>query len=1002
MSIEIFNPKDVPFGSLSNNSIYYMLICDEQPINKNECDSYTKWNSITQYIYCNMIPNYVYRDIVKNKKYGFKKKETLYSDYLKYKKKSLDDVILNALNESLKVKFENPDMIKILLSTGNSILLYTSNNELLGTGNNNTGSNFVGLYLMQIRDNIINTKILNEKNIDFENNLFKIYILYNLLTKDITVDGNDLYKYMDIPSNNIEDILNFYIEKKSTTELKNKIDPRLLGNTDSSDILKQKFKQEIAQRFLDNNEKKFLIERLKTDTELKTLLELSIKNPKILILYLRKKYLNSLKENLKIIQTNKIFNLYINYILKTKFPEISEENYELAKNSQLKKISGFNQEILKKEVFNKIDKLLPGPLYDEVKEYLKSLKIPTDEEIIEAEDFNLQSFITVEEKIPSQETLIKKIKINAGNPSINYVNDLLLTEEKSLQILSPTYYTGMLKIKGILFPTVTHYIIASLFAIIPSIGSLKNAVDYMLVDKELPSNIPSNWKYYKTISDEYFNFLKMEDIKRIKYLATIGLNKKFEDRHLQNLLIKTGDKKIIWNDYNDEILGIGNKKNGENFVGKYLMNIRTNLIEKQYEENINIISKKDIPEFIENDYFMIQWVTTKIEDICNTVKNISSFLEKKYNEQQPIEFPRKKNYADIREKLYITKNVKIFEIVMGTVYNSCTNILKKDTDKIMIPPYFVNIVRSKLSSKYKSPKIIKFLWNYILSMLEFLIDNIQNPTIYNIKNSITKIENWNSIKKNCKPILKDNYSNCIISAIINVLLSLYNISENVNNIAIGENGEPILQMQNIQVMGKISKANWKPKIPGISEKYKFYSQKFFINPIISIEDINLASSIILNKSLKVSEKESMETVKVEEDEEEEENLYEKPIEEEKEDVSDDFFNIYPEEENLAEEEVESEEDVDYMEESGDEENENYGDDYGDWDGNDYEEYDGVEVNVEDNIYTLARYLEENKIFNSELVNNYEILSKNIIKYVNIIKKYNMEKRIKINRINFFN
>lgn len=1046
MSIELFNPKDVPFGSLSNNSINYMLICDEQPIinigtPKNECESYTKWNTVTRYIYCSMITNYVYKNILKNKKYAYKKKETIYSDYLKYKKKSSDDVILNSLNESLKVKFENPDMLKILLSTENSVILYTSNNELLGTGSNNTGSNFVGLYLMQLRDNIINTKIQNEKNIQLENNLFKTYIIYNLLIKDITLNGDDLSAYIDKPINSIDDMLNFYFEKTPKEEFIQKFNQNNERKITEDDIM-QKIKQEVGQRLLDDNEKKFLLERLKTETELKTLLELSIKNPRILILYIRKKHLKNLKENLNIFKLNKVFNFYIDYILKIKFPEIPEESYEIAKNSQLKKISGFNQEILKNEVFNKIDKLLPAPLYEEVQKYLKNVKTPTDEEMLEAEDFNLQSFINVEEKnIPKEESVIKKIKIESGNPSINYVDDLKLLEERSLQLLSPTYYTGMLKIKGMLFPSVTHYIVANLFASIPDIGTLKNAIDYMLIDKELPSNTPANWKYYKTISDEYFNFLKIEDAKRLKYFATIGINKKFEDRHLQNLLIQTETKKIIWNDYEDEILGVGNKKNGENFVGKYLMDIRNILIEKRYEENINIISKEDIPEFIENDYFMLQWVNTKIEDICNTVKNISSFLENKYNSQQPIDFPRKKDYKDIREKLYITKNVKIFEMIMNLVYNSCMNIfmleryvvgdtgfamyqgfrepckieriittganagkleilfengkkliVSRESFDINIPVYFVNIVKSKLSSQYKSHKVIKFLWNYILSMLEFLVNNIQNPTIYNIKNSLTKIENWNSIKKNCKPILKDNYSNCIISAIINVLLSLYNISENVNDIAVGENNQPVLEEQKIQAMGKISKNNWRPVIPGITEQYKFYTQKFFINPIISIDDINLASSIILNKKLKISEKESESDYKSEEDEE---VLYENPINEEEKESEGDFYNIYPGEEELAEEDVESEEDVDYAEETEDEdENENEGDDYG--------EYDGAEDDMEDDIYTLAKYLEENKIFNPDIVNNYEILSKNIMKYVKIIKKYNMEKRIKINRINFFN
>ena len=1085
MSIELFNPKDIPFGSLSNNSFHNMLICDEKSLeNKNtikdECDVYSKWRTVTQFIYSNMIPNYVYKDIIKNKKYNYKDKESIYKDYLKYKQKSSNDIITNSLNEALKVKFENPDMLKILLSTGDATIVYTSNNELLGSGSNNTGSNFVGLYLMQLRDNIKNTKIIYEKNIENENNLFKSYILFGLLSKDITTNLDDLSNYMGTYSKTLDDLFTEYLNRKPSSELK------------------QKFKQEVGQRLLDNTEKKFLMERLKTETELKTLLELSVSNPLILILYLRNKYIKTLKENLKFVQLNKIFNLYVDYILETKFPDIDPKNYELAKNSQFKKISGSNQDELKNQVYNKMDDL-PKPLYSRIQEYLKTIKVPTDEEIIYSTKFNL-SYFTNMDKTPdiNEKTANKIIKIIPGNPSINYVDDLRLVEENSLQLLSPIYYTGMLKIKGLLYPTVTHYIIANLFASIPSVETLKNSRDYMIVNKDIPLNIPVNWKNYAVLSDEYFQVSKKEEIERLKYLATVGINKKFQDRHLQKLLSQTGNKKIIWNDYEDEILGVGNKKQGENFVGKYLMEVRAILIKKQHEENENIVDKKEISELIKNDYFMIQWVNSKIEDICNTVKNISSFLEKKYRDQQPINFPREKGNYEIRENLHIAKTEKLFIMTMDKIYKSCAGIISVKDLNIEVPEYFIKIVKNNLSSQYKSPKIFQFLWKYIISLLYFLIENIKNPTIYNIKNALIKIEEWNSSKKICKKILDDNYSNCIISAIINLLSGIYDFTNDVRSITIDVGGAHKLIEQ--KITRKENKI-FSHALPGLREEYKNIKQPFIINPIITIENINLVSSIILNKNLKISDK-LFEEDKPSFHKKDEDNEYTYE-ENESEKSGDNFFDIYPDEEvdekvdeEVAEEEKSDSDNEDYEEESEhEEENNDYGDgsdsddilalrknmsknlkisenifgtkpsyrdedmeienpdekmelensyddfsdiptedeedekensdtenedydyeeesdedreygdrEYGDEDreyGDDDREYgdDGSEA---DDVAVLKKFLEKNKIFNEEAVNDYDELSKNIIKYVNVIKKYNISKEVKLNRINFFN
>ena len=52
-SIEIFNPREKPYGQLSNNVKNNMIINKEL------------WTSVTQLIYSNMLNNYVYRDNIK-------------------------------------------------------------------------------------------------------------------------------------------------------------------------------------------------------------------------------------------------------------------------------------------------------------------------------------------------------------------------------------------------------------------------------------------------------------------------------------------------------------------------------------------------------------------------------------------------------------------------------------------------------------------------------------------------------------------------------------------------------------------------------------------------------------------------------------------------------------------------------------------------------------------------------------------------------------------------
>jgi len=533
--IEIFNPKSIPYGTLSNNSESNMTINNE------------KWSSVTQYIYTNMLSSFLYRDKLKTTEL-----KDIYKTFLKYQKKELEDVISESLNEAFNVKFQNPNMLKILLSTNNSEIVYVSENDFLGTGSNNNGSNILGKYLMQIRDQIKNKNIKEEEKKIKQNNLYEAFVLYKLLEQEILQNGNDLSNYLysikDFSTylvNSFEDIINIYI--KNNPGAKNKI----------------------MQSMNDTISKKFFFEKYLKDDKLTTVLEISIKNPSYIILYLRKMYLKKLRDDQEFIKYNKIFMLYLEYTLQTNFPKIEKKDYEKAINQQLSKISGEEQDKLKKQIANNINNL-PAPLYDQIETFLSTLKIPSKEEITMAENFDINDieFFIKEEEEETQNKDEKIIQIYEGKPSINYTDDLLLFKTNSNQLLSPVYYTGMLRIKELDYPTVTHYILASLFAKIPTIGNLKNAHKYILKDQSgqlWNPNIPDNWINYKILTNKYIDVSIQEEDNHIKNLAKIAMDKKFENIKFQNVLLSTKNNIIKYKDFNT-ILGTGRNNNGENFV----------------------------------------------------------------------------------------------------------------------------------------------------------------------------------------------------------------------------------------------------------------------------------------------------------------------------------------------------------------------------------------------------------------------------------------------------
>lgn len=282
--LNIDNPKQVPFGLLSNNFTSPLLI-----------DGQT-WDSVTQYVYTKSTSNYIYQDEIRRELRNLENKtgkNDPYFTFLKYLQLTNESIISRALDEALKVKLENPEVMEILLDTQFKNIEYLSDNPILGIGSNNNGKNLVGKYLMQIRD-------FHRKNVQFEQvqeqyrqKLYKLYVLYNLLHKEIISGQDDLSIYLvQSGPQTIEAFFNLYIYGRDIQEYSNS-----QGNKRSK--LEEDQRRKNLERTL--NDKVYyglFVERFKNkDPTVYPMVEIFERKIDSIVLYLRSKYLRQFREN---------------------------------------------------------------------------------------------------------------------------------------------------------------------------------------------------------------------------------------------------------------------------------------------------------------------------------------------------------------------------------------------------------------------------------------------------------------------------------------------------------------------------------------------------------------------------------------------------------------------------------------------------------------------------------------------------------------------------------
>jgi hypothetical protein len=188
------------------------------------------------------------------------------------------------------------------------------------------------------------------------------------------------------------------------------------------------------------------------------------------------------------------------------------------------------------------------------------------------------------------------------------------------------------------------------------------------------------------------------------------------------------------------------------------MNLRTKFVQDRNKEEFNLLTPADI-KLVMND-FMKDWVTQKVKDSCRTIVTINNYVKEKFDTT-------------------ISVSPKFVEMILDNIYHPCSHIYGAvDKIKVPAPEYFVVIVRNCDGMDSASSEIIDVLWKRIAVIIYYLIIHLgeKGAKIHDISSQIAKVQVLKSKPIECKNIVSDKYENCIIVALINLIIGIINFN----------------------------------------------------------------------------------------------------------------------------------------------------------------------------------------------------------------------------------
>lgn len=723
--MNIFSSKN----ELSNNYLHPL-----------EIDGKT-WKNVSQYIYSNLLSEESNKRILKHSLKDMSKK---FSELIDSEEETM---MIEGLRTALPVKFANIELARKLMSTGDSNIVYSSSNIFLGVNREGEGKNIYGKLLMEVRKTLKRQSNLNFTAAINNEKKEAIYRAY-------------LVKYF------IEDVLNKNLDFNPYTNMSvDQIYDLVSGDFDSNGpfpvIVYNSFRE--YKRSLDKLPKDTLLGFV--DVEIKTypkrvvefVLKKKLRNAQITAIEKRKniiydfyldyfvtKYLFNLDNNRvktlfnsydKVIRSRENFLKYLETAYNTKkLPEqvqseISEvlENIYVPTDKEVEKAESvvFDLSSVKFEEETKSENKSENKSEPKMSEkpkpsgkvlsFIDSIfepfggqgpqRSPSEQKCnnkttIKSEDIRaILDSVMQGEEIPisllqkQQAPETYRIVIDSNNQSDIYF-DLCPVAYDMLKIDTNIGTSKKIDIKmERWFPSVSHYL---MFLIIKKLmGNTGQAYDVLLKNK---TDTKFEFHSNDTINNRYKDLM----FRKYQYYLERAIDVKFKDDDMVDSLLQTGEIDLLYKDKHDEILGTGAHKHGGNFTGKYLMELRSNLMAKNPVQIKTVISPVEKLLMDEDE-----WVESRVKDYCNLILNIGS---------------------DIESEILIKSIKKFFPSVFPA------------SDKIPPQPkYFTNMINSEIPNL--NIKVKSHIWQNLVDMGNYLLNMSSNP---------------HKVLKNCSLILQSN------------------------------------------------------------------------------------------------------------------------------------------------------------------------------------------------------------------------------------------------------
>ena len=660
----------------------------------------TQYPSVTNYIYSNMLT----KSYIKAELNTFLPTKDVYKKFLELLTLEKNTIIKMAVETAYKSKFNDSELSDKLLSTNNAPLLYMGNDNFLGIGTDRNGFNMVGKYLMQLRrQKQLNVKDKEKDKLQEQKDkeFYDIYIVYKALENKILYQKDNLREYIGKTPQQIIEMMG-----------KDKV----LENAPPPENVRKHEQLRLIPKEL----------------------YVAINKPTILAEIVRKKEL----ENLRLAQMERkkriILEMYIDYLLAKNYSYLTPEQYPKAREQQLRKIGLQNLSELQNRTQKYYEEgLLSERLSTNIDEQLVNINIPSEEDIETAKLIVFTDGDKKEDIIP---------KHDQEKPIEIYPQD---------NIFSPIDDSVLIDIDKYLYPSVAHYIITYLLVNIPRIGNISNAYAFIIDPKGGPVKSKANFYHIDIINTKYDEIYREDFVARLIANMQIGLNKKFENREYQNLLLITGNSKLLWGERNDVILGIGTKEHkGENQVGRYLEELRTNIKSERVGEDIVTFTTANINEVL-TDPLMTTWIQMRLNDICHVIYAVKNYIQTKTGE--------------------IVKLTPILtESIIDQIYQPCSHIYTMvDEVNAEVPHNFRVMVQKCPGFSSVGHDIIQIIWKRIVVIIYYLVKYTKDSSLVDLRQILSTIENLVTTDNNCEDLIGTDMENCIISALVNLLRNIH-------------------------------------------------------------------------------------------------------------------------------------------------------------------------------------------------------------------------------------